>query len=113
MVISFSNDTAFEQLRDEGFVVTFRPDERKGTPKDGVQQTWCNRGRGEEKVFDVHVRHLAYMWPDDELFGEFYPMSGFRRRQDWLVAVLDLHDEVPATGHFYLVTRPDNRSRNL
>jgi len=105
MVISFSDKTAFEQLRDEGFVVSYRPGERERTPREGVQQTWCNRGRGEEKEFDVRVRHLAYMEPEETLFGEFQSMSGFSHRRDWLTAVMRMHGKVPPTGHFYLVTR--------
>lgn len=105
MVISFANLTAFRHLRDEGFVVSFRPDERARTPRTGAQQTWCNRGRGEEKAFDVTVRHLAAMAPAEDLFRQFCPMSGFGSRKAWLRAVHDMHGEVPATGHFYLVTR--------
>lgn len=107
MVISFSHNTAFEQLRDEGFVVSFRPDERTRTPRDGWQETWCNRGRGEEKEFDVRVRHLAEAGPTDRFFGEFRPMSGFETTGDWKQAVLRLHGDFPPTGHFYLVTRGD------
>lgn len=105
MVISFSNKTAFEQLRDEGFVVSFRPVERERTPREGVQETWCNRGRGTEKEFDVRVRHLAHMESEENQFREFYPMSGFEPLQNWLVAVMKMHGKVPPTGHFYLVTR--------
>jgi len=107
MVISFTNQTAWKQLRDEGFVVSYRPDERERTPRDGVQETWCNRGRGTEKEFDVRVRHVGYMEPEENLFREFHPMSGFSHSKYWLQAVMRLHGEVPPTGHYYLVTRVD------
>jgi len=105
MVISFSNDTAFEQLRDEGHVITFRPDERKRTPRTGGQKTWCNRGRGKSKEFDVMVQHLTEMEPGQDCFKWFHHTSGFAGKTGWLKAVLSLHGEVPPTGHFYLVTR--------
>ncbi len=105
MVISFSKYTAFQQLREHGFVVSFRTEERSRTPRDDVQHTWCNRGRGEEKEFDVNVRHLAEMSPEEHLFAEFWPMSGYESPEEWKKVVLDMHGEVPPTGHFYLVTR--------
>lgn len=108
MVISFSNDTAFRQLRDKGGVVSFRPHERKATPRDGVQETWCNRGRGRSKEFDVYVTHLAEMEPEEDLFERYVHLSGFSGKEWWLQAVLRMHGEVPATGHFYLVTRGDS-----
>lgn len=105
MVISFSNDYAFKQLRDEGFVVTFRTPERERTSRSGAQQTWANRGRGQEKEFDVTVRHLAELTPGAEQFGEFWQMSGFPTPEAWGEAVVEYHGDVPDDGHFYLVTR--------
>lgn len=105
MVISFSNDIAFQQLVYEGYVVSFRAEERERTSRTAAQETWCNRGRGEEKEFDVTVRHLAEMPPERDLFEEFWRMSGFTSSEQWLKAVLDMHGEVPPTGHFYLVTK--------
>jgi len=105
MVISFSKTTAFEHLRDMGYVVSFRTEERKRTPRDGVQETWCNRGRGKEKEFDVLVYHLAEMEPEQQCFKHFHNMSGFDTRGDWLRAVMSMHGGVPPTGHFYLVSR--------
>lgn len=105
MVISFSNDTAFTQLRDEGFVVTFRPEERERTSRTAAQHTWANRGRGQEKEFDVSVRHLAELTPDGSQFGEFWKMSGFPSPAEWERVVEEMHGEMPESGHFYLVTK--------
>lgn len=107
MVISLSVRPAFEQLRDQGAVVSFRGSERELTPREGHQETWCNRGRNLSKEFDVTVTHLAEKEPGDgtDQFGIYLPLSGFEDTGSWLKAVLRLHDEVPPRGHFYLITR--------
>jgi len=105
MVISFSNDTAFDFLNSNGHVVSFRTDERKKTPRTTAQETWCNRGRHEPKEFNVTVRHLAEMPAEVDLFGEFYTMSGFASPGEWKEVVVEMHGETQPTGHFYLVTR--------
>ena len=108
MVISFAKMAPFTQLRDHGYVISFRPDERDRTPRDGVQKTWCNRGRGTTKEFDVFVTHLAEKEPGDDYFTVYQQHSGFNTKGDWLAEVLWMHGEVPPTGHFSLVNRTDH-----
>lgn len=103
MVISFSEQRAFEQLK-RGGVVTFRPDERERTPRDEPQETWSNRGRGEPKEFDVLVFHLAEQPAVGGHFDALASLSGFDSVEDWKQAVLRLHGDFPPTGHFYYVT---------
>lgn len=105
MVIMFSDDRAFEQLRDRGQVVSFRERERKSTPRDGYQRTWCNRGRGTEKEFDVLVFHLFEMEPEEDPFEALWPMAGFPNKTAWLKAIYRLTGGVPPTGHFYYVVK--------
>lgn len=113
MVISFSDRRAFKQLRDYGAVVTFRETKRKATPDEGTQRTWCNRGRGTEKEFNVEVTYLAEKEAGMgyELLGTYTALSGFGGRSEWLRAIFDFcGGEVPPSGHLYLVTRPDTPS---
>lgn len=109
MVITFSHPTAFAQLKHTGSVVSFRADERERTPRDGIQETWCNRGRGQEKEFDVAVSHIheKEAGSDQSPFQVYHHLSGFKWVEDWKKAVLEMHGKVPPTGHFYLVNRTD------
>lgn len=103
MVISLSHDTAFAKLEDDGYVVTFRSNQRKNR----FTETWCNRGRGTEKEFDVHVAEICEI-RDSIGLEEFVEAAGFRTKRDWEVAIMELNDgELPSTGYLYLVTRID------
>lgn len=109
MVISFSKDPAFQQLHNNGAVVTLREGERASTPTGGVQETWCNRGRTLPKDFDVRVRHLGQFRVSPRTLGGYAAMSGFGSVQDWLQAIYDTAGPTVNYGHLYLVTRRDDQ----
>lgn len=101
MVIGFANDTAFSQLDEHGFVATFR-ESRRARPNC---ETWCNRGRGKEKEFDVRVIELGETTPNGDKITQYRPLSGFQSEDDWRNAMADLNDELPESGWLYLVTK--------
>jgi hypothetical protein len=101
MVISFSDDTAFGFLADEGFVVTARAS-RRANPNS---PTWANRGRGQEKVADVNVFELGDpVDPLDRGIDRLAPFSGFDSGDAWRQAMRDLNDGFPDQVWLYFVS---------
>ena len=103
MVISFSHDTAFTRLRDRGEVVTFRERRRKRPNCE----TWCNRGRGQGKEFDVEIEEIGERAPDHESLAPHAGVSGFGGVDEWIEAIRDLNGGVPDAGYLYRVRRAD------
>jgi hypothetical protein len=99
MVISFRHDAAWKQLLAEFEVVTFRTD-RRADP-DGT--TWCNRGDGEPKEFEVEVEEIGAVDPSVEALDEFVPQSGFESADAWLRAIEELNGDRPEEGWLYRV----------
>lgn len=106
MVITFTSDTAFEQLRDCGAVTTFRATERKRTPRHGAQATWVARGRGEPKEFDCEVRFLAEVRPTVDHLGWYAGLSGFPSPEAWVEKIHEYHGNEVGPGFVYIVTTP-------
>jgi len=104
MVISFSDDTAFGFLADQGFVVTARAS-RRSNPN---APTWANRGRGQEKVADVSVFELGEsVDPLDSAIDRLAPFSGFPSGSHWREAMGDLNDGLPDQVWLYFVSVQD------
>lgn len=105
MVISFTDDTAFEYLDEYGYVVTFRESRRKRPNCE----TWCNRGRGLPKEFDVRVSEICRADPGgvDTDLSTFATASGFGDAVSWRAAIRQLNDGDTGEGWLYLVTKED------
>lgn len=99
MVISFSNDIAWRQLVDHGEVVTFRKSRRKNP--NG--KTWCNRGRGQTKEFDVVIEEIGQAKPIHSHLEEYVSLSGFDDCYDWIRAIESLNGSKPEFGWLYRV----------
>lgn len=101
MVITFSHDTAFSQLDEYGYVVTFRKQRRK-RPNC---KTWMNRKRGGEKVADVRISELGWIQLHGDRLREFVGPSGFDGVGQWQSAIVEFNDgELPDDGYLYMVT---------
>lgn len=99
MVISFSHDTAWEQLVTEREVVTFRT-QRRANPNCS---TWCNRGRGQTKEFDVRIEEIGCVEPTPTVLSEFVSTSGFEDVHKWIEAIHNLNGTSPREGWLYRV----------
>lgn len=100
MVISFSHDIAWKQLIDEGRVVTFRSQRRKNP--NG--RTWCNRGRGQTKEFDVEISEIGQAMPTDKDLEPYVDFSGFDSVNEWETAIQNLNSSTTDSGWLYEVT---------
>ena len=100
MVISFSHEIPWQQLVENGEVVTFRKRRRKNPNC----QTWCNRGRGQTKEFDVKIREIGEVEPDEETLSQYTDQSGFSSTESWIDAIQQLNGDVPESGWLYVVT---------
>lgn len=104
MVISFTNEKAWEHLKEFGFVTTFRPKRERPDIK-----TWANRGRGEPKEFDVLVTELGKVvfGEDEQVMHRTAGASGFGSPPVWRNAIREIHGEIPDQGWIYLVKKKD------
>ena len=104
VVISFSADTAFDYLRENGYVYTFRAS-RRAEP-DG--EVWVSRGRGEPKEFDGTCEEVeSSVPPTADVLDEYAGESGFGTASDWRDAIDELNDGLPAGGFIYQVDRDE------
>lgn len=99
MVISFSHEVPWRQIVENGEVVTFRKRRRKNPNC----QTWCNRGRGQTKEFDVKIREVGEIEPTAESLAQYVDRSGFANTERWIDAIQQLNGSVPESGWLYLV----------
>lgn len=100
MVISFSHDMPWRELVEEGEVITFRKS-RRARPNC---TTWCNRGRGKTKEFDVEIKEIGEVEPSSKNLKPYAGKSGFGSVSAWREAIADLNGNIPATGYLYRVT---------
>jgi|GEM_PF-5881584 len=105
--ISFSHPLAWDFLTTYGYVATFRTRRRKS----GTCDTWCNRGRGEPKEFDVHVQEVGHVDLHDgglRTLRHFSSISGMETSSVWRAAIEEVNGELPDEGWLYLVTVTEN-----
>lgn len=104
MVISFSSDTAFKQLKEEGVVVSFRSEENV---RKKLGEDWCNRGRGEKKKFDVYIKLLEQgVEPTRNVLEDYLALSGFPYVVNWQDKIMEMNGrELPDEGNLYLVIK--------
>lgn len=100
MVISFSHEIPWRQIVKDEEVVTFRKRRRKNPNC----HTWCNRGRGQTKEFDVKIREIGEVEPTTEELSAYVDRSGFASAGDWIDAIRELNGTIPDTGWLYIVT---------
>ena len=100
MVISFSHEIAWGQLVKHDEVVTFRRSRRKNPSC----QTWCNRGRGQTKEFDVTIREIGQVRPVEEELTPYVDRSGFESVEEWVRAIEELNPGETEVGWLYTVT---------
>jgi hypothetical protein len=87
------------QLRDHGYVVSFRSGSRTTGP------TWWSRARTAAKAGDVVIRFLHEADPAEwATLAPYQPASGFDTVHEWQAAIDDLHGDLASTsGALYLV----------
>ena len=99
-VMSFAAGTAFEYLRENGHVYTFRTS-RRAEPDGDV---WISRGRGEPKEFDGVCEEVASRVPPTvDVLGEYAADSGFGTSDNWREAIDKVNGGLPAEGFIYRV----------
>lgn len=97
--IIMANDTAREQLVDEGEVVSFRQSDRT------TGETWWRRSRTGEKCGDVLVEKIGQCDPSDlDQLEPYGPLSGFGSAREWQAAISAVHGDL-ADGFLYRVTQ--------
>lgn len=101
MVISFRSERAYSQLNSEGYVATFRKNRRKRPNCE----TWCNRGRGQTKEFDVRISEIATVEPVTENLESLAQVSGFGDVESWQDEIVTLNESLPNSGWLYFVTK--------
>ncbi|WP_135666659.1 hypothetical protein [Halorhabdus rudnickae] len=100
--IVFADETARQQLLEEGEVVTFRARERS------TGETWWRRSRTGPKEGDVIVEEIGECDPRDiEQLEPYGDKSGFQSAREWRHAINALNDGLEP-GYLYRV-RPINR----
>lgn len=96
--IIFADETARNQLLEEGEVVTFRTSQRT------TGETWWRRSRTGQKCGDVLVEEIGECDPRDlqelEPYGR---LSGFHTVREWQLAI-DALNEGLEPGYLYRVT---------
>ena len=101
-VMSFAADTAFEYLRENGHVYTFRASRRAESDGD----IWVSRGRGESKEFDGVCEEVASRVPPTvDVLDEYAADSGFGTAGNWREAIDEVNSGLPAEGFIYRVER--------
>lgn len=107
IVMPFADDTAFEYLRENGYVYTFRKNQR-AEPNGDV---WINRGRGTEGVLKDHnwtcEEVESRVPPTADVLDEYASESGFGTAENWREAIAELNNGLPAGGFIYRVERDE------
>jgi len=95
--IIFANQTAREQLLQEGIVYSFRTNDRT------TGDTWARPSRTGEKMADVTVEQVATLPnPSEEDLTDWANQSGFGTAEAWWNAIEDVHG-IPAEGYVYQI----------
>ena len=95
----FAVDQAFEQLRDNGVVTSFRQRERETEP------VWIRRSRTGTKEFDAEIvetfranpARIADMRP-------YADRSGFEDAESWVEAIRETHGDL-SPGYVHVIQR--------
>lgn len=99
-VMTFTTDTAFNYLRENSHVYTFRAS-RRAEPNGEV---WISRGRGEPKKFDGVCEEVeSRVPPTTDVLDEYAADSGFKTGDNWKEAIHEVNDGLPAGGFIYRV----------
>lgn len=96
--IIFGNETARNQLLDEGEVYTFRTSDRT------TGDTWARASRTGPKIADVSVEQVCSIPAPraDDLARKWARKSGFGTADRWWAAIEDVHGQ-PSVGYVYHV----------
>lgn len=95
--IIFSDETARQQLLEEGEVVTFRSSQRT------TGETWWRETRTGKKCGDVVVEEIGEVDPNNLKGLEPYgPLSGFHSAREWQSAIHSLNGDLES-GYLYRV----------
>jgi hypothetical protein len=100
--ITFSHPVAREQLLENGYVFTFRTQDRT------TGKTWARAERLGEKIADVEVQMVGVVRNPgpDALLDTWARGSGFETPRAWYDAICDVHGN-PERGFVYHVTLED------
>ena len=104
MVIIFQNEKARRHLLEEGFVVTFRKNKRKGVNLND----WMTDKRGGKKIADVKIFEMCGC--DVGFLKSLVKWSGFRSHEEWKTEIGVLNKEETkdySIGWLYLVVVRD------
>ena len=105
MVICFSVKQAREHLMREGYVYTFRWNERKNIGKN-----WANSGRTTSKIANVNIDEPRLIESPSDL-DIYVADSGFNTKKDWLDVIMSMSKHLKTFnqmhGYMYLVTNCD------
>jgi len=93
----FQNDKAFNFLKENGFVFTFR----KGQSSKIVERVWVRRSRTGEKCFDAIKVYEEY----EPRLTKYVEWSGFEDTIEWTNAIQELYGKGYIGGTVYLVFR--------
>jgi len=100
----FSVDEAFEQLRDEGIVCSFRQQQRKTEP------VWIRRTRTGEKEFDAEIVQRFGVNPACmDNIRPYADRSGFADAEAWVEAIRETHGDL-SPGYVHVVERIEGDS---
>jgi len=99
--IIFSADPAFEQLRDEGTVATFRSQEKQ------TGDVWVRRTRTGEKEFDAEITKVVKAHPahPPDLI-QHAEISGFNSVGDWADKIKELHGNL-SPGYIHIIEKKE------
>ena len=93
--IIFADETARQQLVEEGEVITFRKSQRT------TGDTWWRTSRTGPKEGDVTVSEIGEVSPRIGNLEEYRDLSGFPTEEHWVIAIEDLNGGLPDTGYLY------------
>ena len=104
----FSDDTAYNQLKERGKVTSAR-----GKPREEGEEVWIRKTRTGPKQFEAEVTHITEIkWVDEKnLIGHLHDHDltcGFDSAYDWYKVLDEMHDEIPNPLYIHYVERKDD-----